>query len=68
MVEEWRSFKDIISLFCEASSLEASTEKSRFIYANVDEYLRPFIDELFNYKMVDFTVGFKYLGFILKNT
>ena len=65
-VEEWSSIQTLLSLFCEASRLEVSKDKSCFIFANVDEILGLVVSSLFGFKMVDYTTGFKYLGFSLK--
>ena len=62
-ITEWRSFKEIVTMFCDALGLEVSVDKSCFIYACDDEDLRLQISDTFHFKMVDFKEGLKYLGF-----
>ena len=65
-VEEWSAYKDALDVFCSASGMTVSIEKSSFLYQNVDADIRNKIVEFFPFKMDPLTVGFKYLGYRLK--
>ena len=65
-VNEWGAYKEALDLFCSAMSMVVSTEKSSFLYQNVDEETRRQIAALLPYSMAPITFGFKYLGYRLK--
>ena len=65
-VEEWSAYKDALDLFCSASGMTVSIEKSSFLYQNVDVDIRNKIAEFLPFRMEPLTVGFKYLGYHLK--
>ena len=65
-VEEWSAYKDALDLFCSASGMTVSIEKSYFLYQNVDVDIINKIAEFLPFKMEPLTGGFKYLGYRLK--
>ena len=65
-VSEWRAYKEALDLFCLATGMFVSKEKSSFMYQNVDEETRRQISMLLPYNMAPITAGFKYLGYRLK--
>ena len=65
-VEEWNAYKVALYLFCYASGMTVSINKSSFLCQNVDTDIRNQIAEMFPFRMDPITVGFKYLGYHLK--
>ena len=65
-VSEWGAYKEALDLFCSATSMSVSKEKSSFLYQEVDEDTRCQIYVLLPYRMATITAGFKYLGYRLK--
>ena len=65
-ISEWQAFKDALDLFCLATVMAVSLEKSSFLYQNVDDGTRCQIAQLLPYSMAPIQNGFKYLGFRLK--
>ena len=65
-VNEWGSYKEALELLCSAMGMAVSTEKSSFLYQNVDEETHQQIAALLPYNMAPITSGFKYLGYHLK--
>ena len=65
-VKEWEAYKDALDLFCSATGMMVSTEKSSFLYHMVDEGTHGMISTFLTYCMEPITSGFKYPGFRLK--
>ena len=65
-IGEWSAYKDALDLFCSATGMSISLEKSSFLYQNVDADIRCKIVELLPFRMDPLTSGFKYLGYHLK--
>ena len=65
-VSEWKAYKEALDLFCSATGMVVSMEKSSFLYQDVDEDTRSQIAELLPYIMAPVQIGFKYLGYRLK--
>ena len=66
IVEEWHAFKEALDLFCSATGMTISREKSSFLYNEVDEDTRRHISVLLPYRMEPIFTGFKYMGYRLK--
>lgn len=66
--EKWQSFRDIIQIFCEASGMEISSQKSTstFLHLGVSDEVLFRILALFPYLSESLDGGFKYLGYFLK--
>lgn len=65
-IEEWSQLSDIIKLFCSASGMELSFNKSSFMFHNMEENVLHHISIIFPYGMSPIENGFKYLGFYIK--
>ena len=65
-VEEWQHFKVLLHLFCSATGMQISEEKSSFLYNKIDDIARENVAVILPFKMDPLSVGFKYLGFYLK--
>jgi len=65
-ISEWEVFKDVMDLFCKATWMDFSPQKSYFLEAGWKVEHLALLKELmpFEVKLVD--VGFKYLGCFLK--
>ena len=58
-VSEWKAYKDALDLFCSATGMAVSIEKSYFLYQDVDEGIRSQIARLLPYSMAPIHIGFK---------
>ena len=65
-VEDWQHFKALLDLFCSATGMKISEEKSSFLYNEIDDIVRENVAAILPFKMDPLSVGFKYLGFYLK--
>lgn len=41
MMEEWQNYKEVLDLFCFATHMKISDEKSSFLYNDIDETVDP---------------------------
>jgi hypothetical protein len=65
-LDEWKVIKTLLELFCCASGLKVSPQKSTFHFSGIHgESLEQF-RTLFSYNFVELSVGFCYLGYYLK--
>ena len=64
--EEWIAFKVLLDTFCEASGMFINSEKSCFLYNNVDDGTINRITRSLPFKTQDFSSGFNYLGYFIK--
>ena len=60
--KEWQHYKGLLDLFCSATGMKISEEKSSFLYNDIDEFTTANVAALLPYKMEPFSSGFKYLG------
>ena len=58
-ISEWKAYKDALYLFCSVMGMDVSTEKSSFLYQDVDEDIRSQIAKLLPYNMAPIQTGFK---------
>ena len=65
-LEEWQGYKEVLDLFCSATSMTISVEKSSFLFSDIEEGTREQILSLLPYSMEPITTGFKYLSYRLK--
>ena len=65
-IPEWRAIKGVLDIFCGATGMCISQEKSQFYEAGWDEVDIGMIQQLFSYDILPLQGGFKYLGFFLK--
>jgi hypothetical protein len=65
-LQEWREIKEILKIFCSATGLMINWTKSTFHYANLHEQALEQLKGIFPYSFVHLSVGFKYLGYIIK--
>ena len=65
-MEEWSAYKEALDLFCSATGMKISNEKSSLLFNEVDEDIRSKILTLLPYNMEPINTGFKYLGYHLK--
>ena len=65
-LEEWKSYKDDLDLFCSASGMSIRLDKSVFLFNNLNEEVRMGISAIFPFKKDPIELGFIYLGYRLK--
>ena len=65
-VEEWKNYKLLLDLFCNAIGMKISDEKSSFLFNDIEDSVRSMISSFLPFKMEPLTVGFKYLGYYIK--
>ena len=65
-INEWSTLLDIISLFCTATRMEVSTNKSCYMRNEVDDNTLAEIASIFPFKFDDLCCGIKYFGYHLK--
>ena len=63
---EWLQFRHIVDLFCAATCMASSCDKSAFLYHNIASGLLDQIRAVFPYKMEPIHTDFRYLGYRLK--
>ena len=64
--DEWIAFKVLLDTFCEASGMFINSEKSCFLYNNVDDGAINRITRSLPYKTQHITSGFNYHGYFIK--
>ena len=67
-LEEWRAFKDILDIFCEASSMSININKSSFLHNDLDEDILQNLAGHFPYRLDSLSKHFVYLGCYLKSS
>ena len=64
--EEWIAFKVLLDTFCEASGMYINSEKSCFLFNNVDDGSLIRITRSLPFKTEHISSGFNYLGYFIK--
>ena len=64
--ESWKVMYEILNLFCDATGMLASVEKSCIYHVEGDEEMYRGLGTLFNFKLLPLNVGLTYLGFRMK--
>jgi hypothetical protein len=64
--QEWMEIKEILKIFCSASSLAINWEKSTFHFANLQQQTLNQLKGIFPHTFTHISAGFKYLGYFLK--
>ena len=64
--EEWMAFKVLLDTFCEASGMLINSEKSCFLFNNVDDESINRIMRSLPFKTQDLSLGLNYLGYFIK--
>ena len=64
--EEWIALKVLLDIFCEASGMLINSEKSCFLYNNVDDGTISRITRSLPFKTQLMSNGFSYLGYFIK--
>ena len=64
--DEWVVYKNILALFCEASCMEISQEKSTFLEYGLNEEEKEQLISLLPFSIKEVEQGFKYPSFQLK--
>ena len=64
--EEWIALKVLLDIFCEASGMLINSEKSCFLFNNIDDGMITRITHSLPFKTQPMTSGFKYLGYFIK--
>ena len=64
--DEWKSFADIIQLFCDDLGIKVSLTNSCFYTLNIEDDIRERITSFLPYKFNILGESFKYMGFFLK--
>ena len=64
--EEWIAFKVLLDTFCEALGMFINSEKSCFLYNNVDDGSISRITRSLPFKTQHISSGFNYLGYFIK--
>jgi hypothetical protein len=59
-------FKNILDLFCKATSMIINLDKSTLSMWDIPEHEKGYFSQLFPYQVIDMDQGLKYLGFHLK--
>jgi hypothetical protein len=67
-VQEWKVIDSILSSFCHASGLIINPHKSTLHISGVPQEELFQYKDIFPFKVVDLSVGFRYLSFYLKPT
>ena len=65
-LQEWVAFDVILEIFCKASGMCISLDKSCFLYNNIDVVNFMDIARFLPYQMEPIHSGFKYLGYYIK--
>ena len=65
-VEEWKAFKEILDIFCEASGMSININKSSFLHNDLDADFLQNLAGNFPYRLDLLSKGFVYLGCYLK--
>ena len=66
IVEEWRTFHEILTIFYSASIVEIRLEMFILYQHRVFDEMLAQIGSLLQYKVENFYYSFKYLGYLLK--
>ena len=65
-IEEWSIYKEVLDLFCSATSMDFSHNKSMFLEVGLDGEVLSQIKLLLPFNIQPLESGFKYLVFFLK--
>lgn len=65
-LEEWDTFKEVLSILCEVSGMVINRKKYFFLKNEIYEVIEMDVGALMPYAFKDLDDGFKYLGFHLK--
>jgi hypothetical protein len=63
---EWETYKEVLELFCKATRMDFSPQKSTFLEAGWDDGELTLLKELMPFEVKPLDTGFKYLGFYIK--
>jgi len=67
-IADWKVFKEVLELFCNATGMAFIPQKSMFLEAGWDDVELNLLKELFPFEVKSLDVGFKYLGFYIKRS
>jgi hypothetical protein len=65
-ITKWEYYKEVLDLFCKATRMSFSLQKSLFLEAGWLAEELAILKEIIPFEVKPLDVGFKYLGFFLK--
>lgn len=65
-LEEWTTYKSIMDLFSNSTSMKISESNSIFLEFAMDDHIIKEFKKLFPFEVKPLNLGFKYLGYYLK--
>jgi hypothetical protein len=66
-VIEWMEIQNILATFCSGTGLLINAQKTSFYQFGMQQQVLDSLKEIFLYSINNLTLGFKYLGYILKD-